>query len=290
MSEPSGRTAPAALPHPGWFADPGVPGQLRWWSGREWTQHVYRLQPQVPASRPPRKWLGRKGGLILGAAFAAVWVYLLLISLAFAPFIPPNTEPTAHLISPFLLLTGSCGVAVAFLYTMAYRLRPQDRLSVPFLLIAAVVGGGLAALLAAPINLLISLTTGGSEIGPSAAALGLAGVVEEFAKILAVVVVAWKLPVKNVRNGLFVGGAVGFGFSAIENLGYLNMAWTTGVEQHNAMAQRDDDAARPAKTKAADDFGEIPRRVGAIVHRQCVDAFAGNVAEQQASGGRIPYR
>jgi RsiW-degrading membrane proteinase PrsW (M82 family) len=241
MSEPAGSiTYPdTRLPQPGWFADPHDPSQLRWWSGREWTRYVYRLQAQptatvvVPKPKPPRKWLGRRGGLIIGAAFAAIWVYLLLISLAFAPFVPPTNDPAAHLLSPFLLLTGSAGVATAFLYTMAYRLRPEDRLSVPFLLIAAVVGGALAALLAAPINLLISLTTGGTDVGPSVVALGLAGVVEEFAKILAVVVVAWKLPIKNVRNGLFVGGAVGFGFSAIENMSYLNLAWTTGLAHNN---------------------------------------------------------
>ncbi|WP_157080245.1 DUF2510 domain-containing protein, partial [Thermobifida cellulosilytica] len=29
---------------PGWYADPeGPPGQLRWWNGDEWTQHVRPL-------------------------------------------------------------------------------------------------------------------------------------------------------------------------------------------------------------------------------------------------------
>ncbi|WSJ19992.1 DUF2510 domain-containing protein [Nocardia sp. NBC_01327] len=33
---------------PGWFGDPGYPGQLRWWDGIQWTQHV-----QAAPSPPP---------------------------------------------------------------------------------------------------------------------------------------------------------------------------------------------------------------------------------------------
>jgi protease PrsW len=183
-----------------------------------------------------RKWLGRRGGLIIIAGFVAIWLYLLILNAVFAPFVPAIPE-WAHVISPFLLLTGSFGVSAAFLYTMAYRLRPQDQLSVPYLLIVSLLGGTIAALLAAPVNLLITITTGGTQIAPSATALALAGVVEEFAKILAVVILAWKLPVKNVRNGLFVGGAVGFGFSALENISYLQLSWSHGVANHDALSE-----------------------------------------------------
>jgi membrane protease YdiL (CAAX protease family) len=32
---------------PGWYVDPHVPGQLRWWAGSQWTHHVVRpAQPQ----------------------------------------------------------------------------------------------------------------------------------------------------------------------------------------------------------------------------------------------------
>ena len=34
---------------PGWFPDPGQPGQLRWWDGQRWTEHVAPDQQQVPA-------------------------------------------------------------------------------------------------------------------------------------------------------------------------------------------------------------------------------------------------
>ncbi|GAB2531700.1 DUF2510 domain-containing protein [Nocardia heshunensis] len=33
---------------PGWYVDPGYPGQLRWWDGIQWTQHVQVAPPPPP--------------------------------------------------------------------------------------------------------------------------------------------------------------------------------------------------------------------------------------------------
>ncbi|MEO6116192.1 MAG: DUF2510 domain-containing protein [Pseudolysinimonas sp.] len=46
-------TAPsaAAVP-PGWYADATVPGQMRWWSGTEWTEHVAAPYSGAPLARP----------------------------------------------------------------------------------------------------------------------------------------------------------------------------------------------------------------------------------------------
>lgn len=46
---PQGAAAPAptAAPPAGWQPDPSVPGQLRYWDGTQWTQHVQ------PAATPP---------------------------------------------------------------------------------------------------------------------------------------------------------------------------------------------------------------------------------------------
>lgn len=45
---------------PGWYDDPGAPGtgQLRWWDGQAWTEHVHRPAPApavapAPAQAPP---------------------------------------------------------------------------------------------------------------------------------------------------------------------------------------------------------------------------------------------
>jgi hypothetical protein len=41
-------------PPPGWFPDPAVPGQTRWWDGRGWTAHVVApVQPDPYLPPPP---------------------------------------------------------------------------------------------------------------------------------------------------------------------------------------------------------------------------------------------
>ena len=97
-------------------------------------------------------------------------------------------------------------------------------------MIIAGVGGLAATLVAAPVNSLIDVAAGGTSSHPSGLTLVLAGVVEELCKVTAAVLLALKLPVKNARIGLFVGGAVGLGFSVIENLGYLQEAFARGQE------------------------------------------------------------
>ncbi|HEX6509609.1 MAG TPA: PrsW family glutamic-type intramembrane protease [Chloroflexota bacterium] len=46
------------------------------------------------------------------------------------------------------------------------------------------------------------------------------GLIEEAAKLLALIVVAWSLPRYTMRDGLVLGAAVGFGFGALESSGY----------------------------------------------------------------------
>lgn len=253
MTDTSHPHSPAA----GWFPDPAPGPRYRWWDGRNWTAQVFRpnelrtqifteqapeaaLQTQpgslAPAARAARKWIGPAGGWIIVAGFLAIWLFQFGIGFALRPIEPPTADPAASVIDPFLLLTGSSAVAVALMYTAAYRLLPQDRISAGRLVIIAVLGGGGAALLAAPINSVIDFTTGGTSVDPSAAALAMSGVVEEFAKIALVVLLAWRLPVKNARTGLFVGGAVGFGFSVIEDIQYVEMAWARGLAEHRPVS------------------------------------------------------
>jgi len=63
----------------GWQQDPGAPrGQLRWWDGEQWTEHVSAPPAELPssASRPaPSSW--PVGGGIAIAVVAACTVVIL---------------------------------------------------------------------------------------------------------------------------------------------------------------------------------------------------------------------
>lgn len=224
---------------PGWYPDPEGFSQYRWWTGVNWTYHVY--QPQMPVAavrkvREPSKWIGRFGGLIIVGVAIGIWVWVVGISFLLNTITPPDTAHDNVVTFPAtMLIAGSAGVATAFLYTMAYRLRPSDGLTPGRMLIIGAVGGLAAILVAGPLNSLVDILGGGSGPTPSAAALAGAGFIEEAVKILAVVVLAWKLPVKNARTGLFVGGAVGFAFSVFENIDYLQFALAHGAQTGNGL-------------------------------------------------------
>lgn len=44
----SDRVLQSTLPIAGWYPDPTGTGQLRWWGGLAWTEHV---KPNEPATR-----------------------------------------------------------------------------------------------------------------------------------------------------------------------------------------------------------------------------------------------
>jgi RsiW-degrading membrane proteinase PrsW (M82 family) len=165
----------------------------------------------LPGERPGPTWLGRRGGLWIVAGGAAFFLFLLVVGGLLL-------HNGAAVITG--LLVGSVTVAGAFVYTMAYRIGPRDTLSVARLLIAFGLGGLVAVTVGSTFDSLLAKATGSVGAHPSTVVLLLAGVSEELAKILAVVLVARGLGDKSMRNGLFLGGAVGLGFAALENLSY----------------------------------------------------------------------
>ena len=54
------------------------------------------------------------------------------------------------------------------------------------------------------------------------------GLVEEGAKLAALVAVTWRLPHRSARDGIVMGAAVGFGFAALESSGYALTALFAG--------------------------------------------------------------
>lgn len=177
---------------------------------------------QAPAP-PVRKWLGKKGGLLIVGFGTVLWFAIEIFDLT----VEHATEaPTTGLI------IGGFTVAVAFVYTMAYRIRPSDQLGIVRLLLAFLVGGLLAASVIGPFEYLASVASGGTGATPSLTGLWLAGVFEEPAKILFVLICARGLARRNVRNGLFLGAAVGFGFAGFENMGYARAAWNNTRADH----------------------------------------------------------
>jgi RsiW-degrading membrane proteinase PrsW (M82 family) len=175
--------------------------------------------PFVVAPRPPSKWLGRWGGWLVFLGLTFFWFCNVLFD-----------QLVLHHVglSPNSLVLGGFGMTAALVYTMAYRLRPQDGISVVRLGLAFLLGGlfstELAILVEAPLVLALGSNPHGALIAHS-----LAGVIEEACKLAAVVIAARGLGQRDARNGLFIGGAVGLGFAAFEDMRYASEALADGV-------------------------------------------------------------
>jgi RsiW-degrading membrane proteinase PrsW (M82 family) len=159
----------------------------------------------------PKKWLGRRGGWILFGAFAVIWLYFVLFCLLVLHY---RSE------LPLILLLGGFAIAALFIYAMCYRLRTGDGITPQFLILVFLLGGFAAWIVPTALGPIWGTITGGPQLAAPLDYHLPWGTVEELSKILVVLVIARWVPVKNARVGLFIGAAVGFGFSAFENLEY----------------------------------------------------------------------
>jgi RsiW-degrading membrane proteinase PrsW (M82 family) len=172
---------------------------------------VAAYAPPRIQQKPVRKWLGRRGGLLIVGVMAALWLFTMFVT---------DLALQNSAVFPVALILGSFAATAGFVYTMAYRLRPDAGIRPAFLVFATVVGGGVASLLAAPLDRLLDLLAGAHGSQTSVYVPLIAGGAEEFVKIAVVVAISWRVAKKSALNGLFIGGAVGFGFSGFENLAY----------------------------------------------------------------------
>lgn len=121
------------------------------------------------------------------------------------------------------VLLGAALAPAALVWAMAHRLTPTDMLSGSTLLRAMILGGFGAVMVGGTLDTVVALWSPSVDGGPGVLSLLTAGVVEEAAKAAFVIVVGWNVA-KTVRNGLFLGGAVGAGFALYETLGYIAAA------------------------------------------------------------------
>ncbi len=166
------------------------------------------IQPPMPVVRQ-NSWLK-----IL--ATAAVFYILLLVALAVTR--NPNLFPT-------LVMVGSFMVPIAYV-SFLYERRHLSRLTMPTVSLAFLYGGLVGILAAAFLEpfFVTQLNLG---------AILKIGFIEEFAKILGVLVIARHKRHDAEMDGLILGAAVGMGFAALESNGY---AFTAFLESHGSVS------------------------------------------------------
>jgi RsiW-degrading membrane proteinase PrsW (M82 family) len=180
--------------------------------------------PLAVVSKPPRKWLGPAGGWIVFLVLTGFWGANLLF----------NGLVIHHAgFSPNTMILGGLGMTGGVLYTMAYRLRPQDEITPLRLILVFVLGGLLATELAVFLEAIVDLVPPIPVAARSLLVRSLAGIIEEACKLLVVVLFARGLTQRTPRAGLFLGGAVGLGFAAFEDMKYALAIFNQPIYPHN---------------------------------------------------------
>ena len=146
----------------------------------------------------PRPWVYSRVLAFLGLAFGALWLGLSRFD---TPILLPGT---------ILLGTFAVPIAVAVFFFECNVARNISLFTVSKLFVWGGVLGALISLVGYEMTPKI-----GEIVGPP-----IAGVVEEVAKILAVLILASAVRFRWTINGLALGAAVGAGFAAFESAGY----------------------------------------------------------------------
>jgi protease PrsW len=125
---------------------------------------------------------------------------------------------------PSLILLGSFLVPVTFVAWAFETWRDED-VTTELIVTAFVVGGLLGAMGASVLEAYL--------LSPSPLLYLGVGLIEEAAKLAALVLVTRRMRVRHTRDGVVLGAAVGFGFAAFESAGY---AFQTLLSQGGTIA------------------------------------------------------
>ncbi|WP_133980967.1 PrsW family intramembrane metalloprotease [Kribbella voronezhensis] len=161
----------------------------------------------VSTGRPTHRRGHRQWAQIFGIGFA-LWLASLVVTLLTA---------NANLV-PTLILLGSFLVPLTFVAWSFERWR-DEHITAELIIRAFVVGGLLGVLAAAVLETYL--------LEPSPLLFVAVGLIEEAAKLGALVFVTRHLARRHGRDGFVLGAAVGFGFAAFESAGYAFNALLT---------------------------------------------------------------
>ncbi|MFY1670879.1 PrsW family intramembrane metalloprotease [Plantactinospora sp. WMMB334] len=155
----------------------------------------------VPVT-PRRQWL-------------RIFVVGLALWLATVAVIFLTGNPT---LLPTLVLLGSFLVPVTFV-AWAFQRRDTGEVTVSGVFGTFLAGGVLGILASAVLESYL--------LRPSVLLFLSVGLIEEAAKLAALALLTRRMRLKSVRDGMILGAAVGFGFSALESAGYAFIALFT---------------------------------------------------------------
>ncbi|WP_410510059.1 PrsW family intramembrane metalloprotease [Methanosarcina hadiensis] len=177
-----------------------MPDEMTELPGEETTASAPKAQPPAPASRR-NTWLR--------VLISATTFYILLL-LALLLTGNPNLFPS-------LVMVGNFTVPVAYV-AFLYERKSFSRLRMPTVSLAFLYGGLVGIIATSFIGPLFPIQF---DFGGVLAV----GLIEEFAKILGVVVIARRRQHVSEMDGLILGAAVGMGFAALESTGYAFTAF-----------------------------------------------------------------
>lgn len=136
-------------PDAGWYQDPNQPLQLRYWDGKEWTEHVHSNQPE-PLPEVEKSYTFTYLGIALGAVAVALTLAASIVSPELVLLRGPKSAPAGYeatlkmLLAMFGFLSALAGIWVSWLGYREFRNvepRPRRTLVALLLNVVALVAG-----------------------------------------------------------------------------------------------------------------------------------------------------